>query len=73
MAHSAIGTVYSATANATHRGLSTRPLPACSPRRVKAGLPQSEVARRVGRRQAFIWRLENAQQSPDATTLVRSL
>ncbi|HVT12127.1 MAG TPA: helix-turn-helix transcriptional regulator [Fimbriimonadaceae bacterium] len=37
--------------------------------REHAGLSQSELARRLGRRQAFIWKIENAIQSPNLIEL----
>lgn len=38
--------------------------------RERAGLSQSELARRLRRRQAFIWKIENAIQSPDLVELL---
>jgi transcriptional regulator with XRE-family HTH domain len=38
--------------------------------RDRAGLSQSELARRLGRRQAYIWKLENAVQRPDLVELL---
>jgi len=38
--------------------------------REKAGLSQSELARRLGKRQALIWKLENAQRTPDLVELM---
>jgi len=35
-----------------------------------AGLSQSELARRLHRRQAFVWKIENAMQSPDLVELM---
>jgi transcriptional regulator with XRE-family HTH domain len=37
--------------------------------RERSGLSQSELARRLGRRQVYIWRVENALQSPDLIEL----
>jgi transcriptional regulator with XRE-family HTH domain len=38
--------------------------------REHAGLSQSELARRLGRRQAYVWKLENAVQRPDIVELM---
>ncbi|RYG99674.1 MAG: XRE family transcriptional regulator [Alphaproteobacteria bacterium] len=38
--------------------------------REKAGLSQSELGRRLRRGQAYVWKLENAQQSPDLVELL---
>lgn len=37
--------------------------------REAAGISQSELARRIGRRQVIVWRFENALQSPDLIEL----
>ena len=37
--------------------------------RERSGLSQSELARRLRRRQVYIWRIENALQSPDLIEL----
>lgn len=38
--------------------------------REEAGLSQSELARRLGRRQSYVWKVENAQQRIDLLELV---
>lgn len=38
--------------------------------RERAGLSQSELARRLGKRPAFVWKLENAYRSPDLVELM---
>jgi len=38
--------------------------------RERSGLSQSELARRLRRRQVYVWRLENALQSPDLVELI---
>lgn len=38
--------------------------------REKAGLSQSELGRRLRRGQAYIWKIENAQQTPDLVELL---
>lgn len=38
--------------------------------REDAGLSQSEVARRLNRRQAYIWKIENSQQRIDPLELI---
>lgn len=35
-----------------------------------AGLSQSELARRLGRRQSYVWKVENSQQRIDLLELV---
>jgi transcriptional regulator with XRE-family HTH domain len=38
--------------------------------REEAGLSQSEVARRLNRRQAYVWKIENGQQRIDPLELI---
>ncbi len=38
--------------------------------RVDAGLSQSELARRLGRRQSYVWKVENSQQRIDVVELI---
>lgn len=38
--------------------------------REKAGLSQSELARRLQRPQVFVWRIETARQSPNVVELL---
>lgn len=37
--------------------------------RERARLSQSELARRLGKKQAYIWKLENTQRTPDLVEL----
>lgn len=38
--------------------------------REEAGLSQSELARRLGRRQSYVWKIENSQQRIDLLELI---
>lgn len=38
--------------------------------REQSGLSQSELARRLGRRQSYVWKIENSQQRIDLLELV---
>jgi len=38
--------------------------------REESGLSQSELARRLGRRQSYVWKIENGQQRIDLLELV---
>ena len=38
--------------------------------REEAGLSQSELARRLGRRQSYVWKIENSQQRIDLLEMV---